>query len=112
MVHEKKCKYGKRGNPTTEFYKNGKAQIYCRGWIDSETEEPVKECLECKDFVFGEQILKDLEEIPWKDLHCGNMIDWEELEMLCENLVKIGKAAMPDFGAIRRKEKRWRDTVT
>lgn len=37
MVHVKKCPLGKRGRPSTEFWKDGKPQIYCRGWIDKMT---------------------------------------------------------------------------
>ena len=56
MVHVKKCPnpYG-RGKPTTEFYIEGKPQIYCNGWQDGMTDEPLPECKECKDWVDGEQ---------------------------------------------------------
>ena len=56
MVHVKKCpcKDG-RGMPTTEFYKNGKPQIYCYGWIDKMTDEPLEVCKQCKDWFRGEQ---------------------------------------------------------
>ena len=60
MVHVRKCPLGDRGNPTTEFYKDGKPQIYCYGWIDSMTDEPLGECLNCKDFVYGAQIERDI----------------------------------------------------
>ena len=62
MVHVKKCPYGKRGRPSTEFYKNGKPQIYCMGWMDCMTESPIEECRHCKDFVMGTQIELDIEE--------------------------------------------------
>lgn len=60
MVHVKKCplKIG-RGRPTTEFYKDGKPQIYCFGWIDKRYDEYLDECLRCPDFVWGEQCEKD-----------------------------------------------------
>ena len=62
MVHVKKCPLGKRGRPSTEFYKNGKPQIYCMGWEDCMTESPLEECRKCKDFVMGAQIELDMEE--------------------------------------------------
>ena len=40
-----------RGNPTIEWYKNGEPQYYCRGWIDSMTDEPFEVCRNCFDFV-------------------------------------------------------------
>ena len=62
MVHVRKCpcEYG-RGRPTTEFYKNGKPQIYCHGWIDQRNDEPMKICINCKDFAGGEQCEYDYE---------------------------------------------------
>ena len=56
MVHVKKCpcEYG-RGNSTTEFYKNGKPQIYCYGWEDRMTDEPLEICKNCNDWVNSEQ---------------------------------------------------------
>lgn len=61
MVHVKKCPIGKRGKPTTEFIKDGKPQVYCRGWIDSMTDEPLDECRKCLDWVNGEQCDMDSE---------------------------------------------------
>ena len=60
MVHVKKCpcELG-RGRATTEFYINGKPQIYCLGWIDSMTDEPLEVCQNCKDWVNGEQCKQD-----------------------------------------------------
>lgn len=62
MVHVRKCpcEYG-RGKPTTEFYHNGKPQIYCYGWEDKMTDEPLECCRNCKDFVSGEQFELDFE---------------------------------------------------
>ena len=40
-----------RGNPTIEFYKNGKPQYYCYGYRDAMTEEPLEVCKNCADFV-------------------------------------------------------------
>ena len=62
MVHVKKCPNPEgRGNPTTEFYIDGKPQIYCYGWIDGMTDEPLQICKECLDWVAGEQIEIDFE---------------------------------------------------
>ena len=55
MVHVKKCPLEKRGKPTTEFYVNGKPQVYCEGWLDSLTDEPLEECKQCLDYVNGKQ---------------------------------------------------------
>lgn len=52
MVHVRKCPLKRRGKPTTEFYKDGKPQIYCYGWIDKMTDEPLKECRECLDYAY------------------------------------------------------------
>lgn len=63
MVHVKKCPLGRgrRSRPTTEFYINGKPQIYCMGWINMMTDDPLENCKNCKDFVHGEQL-----EIDWE----------------------------------------------
>ena len=60
MVHTF-CKLGKnnRGLPTTEFYIDGKPQVYCYGRTDSMTEEALPECKSCPDWVHGEQCEKD-----------------------------------------------------
>lgn len=57
MVHIRKCpcKYG-RGRPSTEFYLHGKPQIYCYGWLDAMTDEPLEVCKKCKDWSYGEQM--------------------------------------------------------
>ena len=49
----------RRGKPTIEFYKDGKPQYYCYGYIDAETDEPIDDCKQCKDFV--EHAQDDLE---------------------------------------------------
>ena len=56
MVHVRKCpcEYG-RGRPTTEFYRNGKPMIYCMGWIDKMTDDPLPICKNCKDWYMGMQ---------------------------------------------------------
>ncbi len=61
MVHVSKCPYGKRGRPTTEFYIDGKPQIYCYGWEDKMTDEALLICKNCKDWVRGEQCELDFE---------------------------------------------------
>ena len=62
MVHVRKCpcEYG-RGNPTTEFYRNGKPMIYCMGWIDKMTDDPLPICKNCKDWYMGEQCEEDFQ---------------------------------------------------
>ena len=65
MVHTK-CQRDKRGKPTTEFYIDGKPQVYCRGFYDMMTDEPVEACKNCLDFVDGEQCEKDFEEAKAK----------------------------------------------
>ena len=64
MVHVKKCPI-KRGRPTTEFYKivdgQKKPQIYCYGWIDRMTDEPLDTCKSCMDWVYGSQCEYDFE---------------------------------------------------
>ena len=62
MVHVKKCPLGKRGYPTTGFWKDGVPQIYCLGFVNNSTDEPLEECKQCKDFADGEQLEIDFEE--------------------------------------------------
>ena len=64
MVHVSKCPCKRRATPTIEFYKDGKPQIYCFGWRNYATDEPIAECKNCADWVFGEQCEKDFTE--WK----------------------------------------------
>ena len=61
MVHVRKCpcEYG-RGNPTTEFYRNNKPMIYCMGWEDKSTDEPLQTCKNCKDWYRGAQVEIDI----------------------------------------------------
>ena len=51
-----------KGKPTIEFYKNGKPQYYCMGYINLMTDEEYPECRECKRWCCGEQSEKDFEE--------------------------------------------------
>ena len=45
-----------RGKATVEWYDKGKPQYYCLGYKDSSTNEPLKTCKCCIDFVGGSQI--------------------------------------------------------
>ena len=46
-----KCAFGKRGRPSHEWNDGEKDQIYCLGWVDRMTDDPLSECLACPDFV-------------------------------------------------------------
>ena len=59
-----------RGKPTIEWYEDGKPQYYCMGYKDSSTEEPLKSCKNCQDFISGTQIEIDFEK--FKDKNKGN----------------------------------------
>ena len=59
MVHVKNCPHGERGEPSTEFYSDGKPQIYCHGWIDPRCDELIDVCKRCADHVSRAQ--EDLE---------------------------------------------------
>ena len=41
-------KVSRRGQPSIEWYKEGKQQYYCYGYIDKMTDEPLPECKECR----------------------------------------------------------------
>lgn len=45
-----KCKLGRRGHATIDWYKDGVPQYYCLGCIDAMTDEYLPECKECRDF--------------------------------------------------------------
>lgn len=66
MVHVKECplvangKSKRRGRASTEFYRNGVPQIYCYGFMNSLTGEPLKECQECLDWAYGDQVSRDI----------------------------------------------------
>ena len=49
----------RRGKASLEFYKNGKPQYYCSGYIDAMTDELIDECKRCKQHVNKAQ--EDLE---------------------------------------------------
>lgn len=52
MVHVRVCPFGKRGRPSTEFYKGDVPQIYCNGWWDNMTDELIDVCKNCADNVY------------------------------------------------------------
>ena len=49
-----------KGKSSIEFYKDGKPQYYCYGYIDQRTDELIEECKQCKRQVGKAQ--EDLEE--------------------------------------------------
>ena len=56
-----------KGKSSIEYYKNGKPQYYCYGYIDQKTDELIDECKECPKHVYKAQ--EDLEK--WKRLEEG-----------------------------------------
>ena len=50
----------RRGEPSVEWYKDGKPQHYCYGYIDKMTDELLPECKECMSHVSKAQ--DDLDE--------------------------------------------------
>ena len=46
-----KCPLVKRGKPTNEWFDGVKYRIYCMGWVDRMTDDPLPECLACPDHV-------------------------------------------------------------
>lgn len=51
-----KCKLRKMRLPSHEWFDGEKDRIYCRGYIDRMTDEPLEECLSCRDHVSHAQI--------------------------------------------------------
>ena len=51
MANKKNCPIGKKTRPTCEWYKDGKPQYYCLGYIDLMNDLPLEECENCKKFV-------------------------------------------------------------
>ena len=49
----------RKGKPSIEWYKDGKPQYYCYGYMDMMTECPIKECIECNKYWAQSQ--KDIE---------------------------------------------------
>ena len=48
-------KVSRRGAPSIEWYKAGKPQHYCYGYIDKMTDELLSECKECLSHVYKAQ---------------------------------------------------------
>lgn len=46
-----KCKLKKRGRASHEWNDGEKDRIYCLGYIDRMTDDPIPECLFCPDHV-------------------------------------------------------------
>ena len=46
-----RCKLKKRRIPSHEWNDGVKDRIYCLGYIDGMTDDPLKECLSCPDHV-------------------------------------------------------------
>lgn len=44
-------KASRRGEPSIEWYRDGKPQYYCYGYIDKMTDELLSECKECRRHV-------------------------------------------------------------
>lgn len=44
-----------RGKPSVEWYKDGKPQYYCYGYIDKRTDDLLPECQECRSHVYKAQ---------------------------------------------------------
>lgn len=75
MVHTTCNREEGRGRPTTEFYKNGKPQIYCRGFYDLMIDEPIEVCKNCPDFVDGEQCENDFGRMGGKEKIMKELMD-------------------------------------
>lgn len=41
----------RRGKPSIEWYKDGKPQYYCYGYIDTMTDDVLPECKKCRNHV-------------------------------------------------------------
>lgn len=79
MVHEKicKCPFGK-SEESLEFYVGSSPQYYCLGWIaDMSSNEPMECCNNCKDFVLGEEIKKDIQRAR-KEHRLGKIVNYVE----------------------------------
>ena len=48
-------KVSRRGEPSIEWYKDGKPQYYCYGYIDKMTDELLVECKECRSHGYKAQ---------------------------------------------------------
>lgn len=52
-------KVQRKGRASLEFYKDGKPQYYCYGYIDMMYDETLPECKECKKYI--DRALEDFE---------------------------------------------------
>lgn len=89
-VHVRKCPYGNRGKPTTEFEINGKPQIYCMGWVNSMNDEALPFCESCKDWYRGKQLEEDLKKAERKEeFDCNDcyysMQNCNDISICCED---------------------------
>ena len=50
-IARERGKVSRRGQPSIEWYKDGKPQYYCYGYIDKMTDELLPECKECRSHV-------------------------------------------------------------
>ena len=66
-------KVSRRGQPSIEWYKDGKPQYYCYGYIDKMTDELMPECKECRSHVskaqddldkYNRRNMSDLKPLP------------------------------------------------
>lgn len=48
-------KVQEKGYASLEFYKDGKPQYYCEGYIDNRTDELIEECKECPKHIYKSQ---------------------------------------------------------
>lgn len=60
-----KCPLGNRGYPSHEWHDGTKSRIYCLGWEDKKTDEPLEDCRNCPDHVSKAQ--DDLDK--WRTNH-------------------------------------------
>ena len=60
-----KCPHGKRGSSSHEWNDGTKDRIYCLGWEEKRTDEPLEVCMSCPDHVSKAQ--DDLEK--WRADH-------------------------------------------
>ena len=59
VIHVDKCAAGKKANPMVGFYHEGKAHIYCSGWLVYATDTTCEECKACPGWIFGNQCYED-----------------------------------------------------
>ena len=76
-------KVSRRGQPSIEWYKDGKPQYYCYGYIDKMADELLPECKECRSHVikaqddldkYNRRNMPDLKPLPLAP-NCGAKMD-------------------------------------